>query len=213
MSKEKEKMFKDYKDTYCSGYMNRYTCEFDFLPNVLPPLYKEGKIDDYVMTHPSEWKKILLKKGVRSDFGIDKLIIEKEESKDDNIKFVYIFPKPEDTPECFYAITIFDKKKDWKYYTLELDYASNLLFKDGKGGAVCGQKAEMHLNYGKFCPADLGKFKETIQDLQDGKSNGPGLFLGSFDGKNNQRQVVGLNPEQFNGGLNPEQLNGQCILF
>ena len=76
MNKEKEKMYKGYKDTYCSGYLNRYTFEFDFLPNVLPPLYKNGNIDDYVMTHPSEWKKILLKKGVRSDFGIDKLSVD-----------------------------------------------------------------------------------------------------------------------------------------
>ena len=53
MNKEKEKMYKDYKDTYSTGYINRYTFEFDFLPNVLPPLYKDGNIDDYVMTHPS----------------------------------------------------------------------------------------------------------------------------------------------------------------
>ena len=43
MNKEKEKMYKDYKDTYSTGYINRYTFEFDFLPNVLPPLYKDGK--------------------------------------------------------------------------------------------------------------------------------------------------------------------------
>ena len=195
MSKEKEKMYKDYKNTYCTGYMNRYTFEFDFLPNILPPLYKEGKIDDYVMTHPSEWKKILLKKGVRSDFGIDKLLIEKEESNDGSVKFVYTFPKPQDTPECFYAITIFDKKKDWKYYTLELDYSSKIMFKNG-GGIVCGQKGEMHLNYGNWRSDNLDKFKESVQDIVDGKSPKLGLFLGSFDGKNNQREVVGLNPEK-----------------
>ena len=204
MYKEKEKMFKQYKDTYSTGYINRYTFEFDFLPNVLPPLYKDGNIDDYVMTHPSEWKKILLKKGVRSDFGIDKLLVEKEELNDGSIKFVYTFPKPEDTPECYYAITHFDKKKDWKYYTLELDYASKLMFKNG-GGIVCGQKDQMHLNYGKWCSDNLDKFKEAVQDIQDGKSPEPGLFLGSFDGKNNQREVVGLNPEKLNGE--------QCILF
>ena len=38
MNKEKEKMYKDYKDTYCTEYINRYTFEFDFLPNVLPSL-------------------------------------------------------------------------------------------------------------------------------------------------------------------------------
>ena len=203
MNKEKEKMFKDYKDTYSSGYINRYTFEFDFLPNVLPPLYKDGKVDDYVMTHPSEWKKILLKKGVRSDFGIDKLTVEKEELKDGSIQFIYTFPKPEDTPECFYAITAFDKNKDWKYFTLELDYTSKLLFKNG-GGMVCGQKGEMHLNYGRLCKDNLDQFKEAVQDILIGKSPEPGHFFGSFDGKNNQRQVV---------GLNPENLNGECILF
>ena len=192
-----------YKDTYCTGYINRYTFEFDFLPNVLPPLYKKGEINDYDMTHPSEWEKILLKKGVRADFGIDKLSVEKEELKDGGMLFTYIFPKPEETPECYYAITIFDKKKDWKYFTLELDYMSKLLFKDEGGGIVCGQKSEMHLNYGKLCKNNLVQFKEAVQDILVGKSPEPGLFFGSFDGKNNQRQVVGLNPN----------LNGECILF
>ena len=203
MNKEKEKMYKDYKDTYWTGYINRYTFEFDFLPNVLPSLYKNGNIDDYVMTRPSEWKKILLKKGVNSDFGIDKLSVEKEELSDGGIKFVYTFPKPEETPECFYAIIHFDKNKDWKYYTLELDYTSKLMFKNG-GGLVCGQKGEMHLNYGRWCQDNLDKFKEAVQDILDGKSPLPGHFIGSFDGKNNQREVV---------GLNPANANGQCILF
>ena len=194
MNKEKEKMFKDYKDTYSSGYINRYTFEFDFLPNVLPPLYKNGKIDDYVMTHPSEWKKILLKKGVRSDFGIDKLKVEKEELKDDCKQFIYTFPKPEDTPECYYAITLFDKNKDWKYYTLELDYATKLIFKDIGGGIVCGQKGEIHLNYGSWCKDNLEEFKKAVQDIINGKHPELGHVLGSFDGKNNQRQVIGFNP-------------------
>ena len=203
MNKEKEKMYKDYKDTYCTGYINRYTFEFDFLPNVLPSLYKNGSIDDYVMTHPSEWKKILIKKGVRSDFGIDKILVEKEELNDGGLKFIYIFPKPEETPECYYAITLFDKKKEWKYYTLELDYASKIIFKDG-GGIVCGQEGKMHLNYGRWCNDNLDKFKEVVQAIHDGKTPDPGLLLGSFDGKNNQREIV---------GLNPAQLNGQCIVF
>ena len=203
MSKDKEKIYKDYKDTYSTGYLNRYTFEFDFLPNVLPSLYKDGKIDDYVMTHPSEWEKILLKKGVSSDFGMDKVSIEKEELSDGSIKFTYTFPKPKNTPECFFAITLFDKKKESKYYTLELDYASKIIFKEG-GGIVCGQKGEVHLNYGVWCTNNLDKFKRAVQDILDGKSPAPGHFFGSFDGKNNQREVV---------GLNPEQLNGECIFF
>ena len=40
-----------------NSYMNRYDFEFDFLPNTLPTLYRKDQIDDYVMTHPYEWKK------------------------------------------------------------------------------------------------------------------------------------------------------------
>ena len=65
-------------------------------------------------------------------------------------------------------------------------------------------KGEMHLNYGRWCKDNLDKFKEAVQDILDGKSPQPGHFLGSFDGENNQRQVV---------DLNPENLNGQCFLF
>ena len=43
-------------------YFDRYSCEFDFIPNVLSSLYMNGDIDDYVMTHPIEWKKYCLKK-------------------------------------------------------------------------------------------------------------------------------------------------------
>ena len=77
------------------------------------------------------------------------------------------------------------------------------MFKNG-GGLVCGQKGEMHLNYGRWCQDNLDKFKEAVQDILDGKSPLPGHFIGSFDGKNNQREVV---------GLNPANANGQCILF
>ena len=44
----KEKMF---QDTYKSGFLYRYTCEFDFIPNILPDLYVKGEIDDYIMMH------------------------------------------------------------------------------------------------------------------------------------------------------------------
>ena len=50
--KLKEKMF---ADIYKSGYIDRYCFEFDFLPNVLSSLYQKEEIDDYSMTHPSEW--------------------------------------------------------------------------------------------------------------------------------------------------------------
>ena len=55
---QKKKFDKSYK----SGHLDRYTCEFDFIANILPELYTKGEIDKYIMTHPTEWKNILLKK-------------------------------------------------------------------------------------------------------------------------------------------------------
>ena len=187
-----------YKDTYCTGYINRYTFEFDFLPNILPPLYKKEEINDYGMTHPSEWKKVLLKKGVRSDFGIDKMSVEKKELDNGNIQFVYTFPKPEYTPECYFAILHFDKNKDWKYYTLELDYLNILLKKSG--GIICGQKDDVHLNYGAHCKGDLEEFQKCVQNIIDGK---PNHIFASFDGEK-EREVV---------NLTPEKLKEECFIF
>ena len=156
------------RGSYECGFLNRYDCEFDFLPNVLPSLYQKDEIDDYVMTHPVEWKKILIKKGIKSDFGINKISVEKEESSDGTIKFIFTFPKPQVTPECFYTVLIFDKNNNWRYYTLELDFGSSTFFKDG-GGIVCGQKGPNHLNYGKRCKDNLDEFLKSVQDIMDGK--------------------------------------------
>ena len=71
------------------------------------------------MTHPSEQKKILIKKAVRSDFGIDKISVEKYELLEGKAKFIFIFPTPKVSPECFFAMLIFDRNKDSNYYTLE----------------------------------------------------------------------------------------------
>ena len=100
---------KMFEDTYKSGHLTRYVCEFDFIPNILPDLYTKGEIDDYIMTHPIEWKVVLLKKGVNSDFGMDDISVEKVEKKDEE-NFIYIFPKPKETPNCFYAILIINIK-------------------------------------------------------------------------------------------------------
>ena len=170
----KEKMF---QDTYKSGFLNRYTCEFDFIPNILPDLYVKGEIDDYIMMHSIEWKVILLKKGVNSDFGMDEISIEKEE-KDDEVTFIYTFPRPKETPHCFYALLIFDKNKKWKYYTLELDYGSSTIFKEG-GGLICGQKGFDHLNYGRRCREDLDEFRKMVKEIS--KLNLP-LIINYDDG-------------------------------
>ena len=51
-------------------YLDRYTCEFDFIPNTLSSLYISGKIDDDFMQNPLQWKKILPKYGFGYDFGL-----------------------------------------------------------------------------------------------------------------------------------------------
>ena len=168
------------RGSYECGFLNRYDFEFDFLPNVLASLYQKDEIDDYVMTHPAEWKKILIKKGVKSDFGIGKILVEKEESNDGTTKFIFTFPKPKVSPECFYSLLIFDKTNNWKYFTLELDFGSSFFFKDG-GGIVCGQKGQIHLNYGTRCKDNLDEFLKTIQEIMDGKESNPSDFLKNVD--------------------------------
>ena len=185
---------------YRSGHIDRYTFEFNFLACVLPELYKEDKIDDYVMIHPSEWKKILIKKGVRSDFGIDKVSVEKLALPDDRIKFIFTLPNPKATPDCFFTMIIFEKNKNFKYYTLELDIGSSTVFKDG-GGIICGQEGGYHLNYGRRCRNDLELFQKSVQDIIDGKPE-------INDGFNN------IDVEEFKKkfGITPEQMK-QCLIF
>ena len=148
-------------------YLDRYSCEFDFIPNVLSSLYLKGKIDDNVMTNPIEWKKILLKSGYRYDFGIKNISVEKIETDSKKAKFVITFPKPKVIPECFYAILFFCDN-GYKYYTLELDLGSSTIFKDG-GGIICGQSGSLHLNYGRRCKDDLNEFQKKVQEIIDGK--------------------------------------------
>ena len=154
-----------FQSVYKSGYLNRYTCEFDFIPNILPDFYVKGEIDDYIMTHPIEWKIILLKKGVNSDFGMDEINVEKVE-KYNETTFIYTFPRPQKTPHCFYALLIFDKDKNWNYYTLELDYGSSTIFKDG-GGFICGQKGFDHLNYAERCIENLCEFQKKVKKIRE----------------------------------------------
>lgn len=204
----KEKMF---SDIYKSGNINRYCFEFDFLPNVLPPLYQKNEIDDYVMTHPSEWKKILLKKGVRSDFGIDKISVSKNELDDGNIKFIFTFPTPKVSPECFFAMLLFDKNKNWNYFTLELDFGSSTIFKEG-GGIVCGQKGVNHLNYSRRCRNDLGEFEKNVQEILIGKPYDPRDTFKNFDF--DEAAKIGINEEFFNKmGLTSEQAKEACIIY
>ena len=161
---------KRFDDSYKSGHLNRYTCEFDVLPNILPELYIKGEIDDYGMTHPAEWRKILVTKGINSDFGIDEISVKKEE-KDGEIRFVYIFPEPKIAPHCYYSILVIDKTKEWRYFTLEKDiklipYPDILI---DSLALVCGQKGYEHKFYSRWCTFELDDFKRHVQEIIDNK--------------------------------------------
>ena len=182
-------------------YLNRYDCEFDFIPNVLTSLYIKGKIDDYVMTHPLEWKKVLAKRGFRFDFGIRNIIVEKVETNSKKKKFIFTFPKPNVVPECFYAILMIDNC-EYKYYTLELDFGSSTIFKDG-GGAVCGQRGSSHLNYGRRCKNDLNEFQKCVQDMIDGKPYDIKEEFKGIDYKEAAKLV----------GMTEDDLNEKCSIY
>jgi hypothetical protein len=204
----KERMF---NDIYKSGHINRYCFEFDFLPNVLPSLYQKDEIDDYIMTHPSEWKKILVKKGVRSDWGFDKIKVEKFELDKDRIKFIFTFPEPKVSPECFFAMLIFDEDKNSNYFTLELDFGSSSIFKEG-GGIVCGQKGMKHLNYSRRCRNDLNEFEKTVQDIINGKPNDPRDMFKNFDFE--EAAKIGIDDEFFKKmGVTSEQMKEACTIY
>ena len=200
-----------FDETYKRGYLDRYCCEFDFIPNILPSLYSKGEIDDEVMIHPDEWKKILIKKGVRSDFGINKIYVVKNEIDSEKFKFVYTFPKPEKSPDCFYAVLYFENKNNWKYYTLELDIGSSSVFKDG-GGIICGQKGANHLNYGRRCKEDLDEFLKSVQDMIDGKPYDIREMYKNIDF--NEAAKFGFDDELYKKlGLNPDQVKENCIVY
>ena len=193
------------------GFLDRYTCEFDFIPNVLTSLWKNGDIDSYIMTNPIEWKKILLKHGIKSDFGIEKIKVIEEEINENKRKFIFTFPKPKVSPECFYALLLFDKEKNWNYYTLELDFGSKTLFKDG-GGIICGQNGRSHLNYGRRCKNNLDDCQNSVQDIIDGKSYDINDMYKNID--LNELSKLGLNPELFKKfGGNNENLGKECSIF
>ena len=193
------------------GFLDRYTCEFDFIPNVLTSLWKNGDIDSYIMANPIEWKKILLKHGIKSDFGIEKIKVIEEEINENKRKFIFIFPEPNITPECFYALLFIDNEGNSNYYTLELDFGSKTLFKDG-GGIICGQNGRSHLNYGRRCKNNLDDFQKSVQDIIDGKSYDINDMYKNID--LNELSKLGLNPELFKKfGGNNENLGKECSIF
>ena len=156
-------------EMYKNKNLDRYACEFDFIPNILTSLWKNGDIDNYIMTNPIEWKKILLKKGVKSDFGIEKIKVIEEEINENKRKFIFIFPEPKVTPECFFALLFIDNEGNSNYFTLELDMSSTLL--NIGGGMICGEKGETHLNYGRRCKSNLDDFQKSVQDIIEGKED------------------------------------------
>ncbi len=156
-------------EMYKNKNLDRYACEFDFIPNILTSLWKNGDIDSYIMTNPIEWKKILFKKGIISDFGIEKIKVIEEEINENKRKFIFIFPEPKVTPECFFALLFIDNEGNSNYFTLELDMSSTLL--NIGGGMICGEKGETHLNYGRRCKSNLDDFQKSVQDIIEGKED------------------------------------------
>ena len=155
------------------------------------------EIDDYVMTHPQEWKKILSKFGFRYDFGIKNIIVEKSKSKSKKskkTKFLFTFPKPKVVPECFFAI-LFIEHNSYKYYTLELDIEGCTVLKDS--GIICGQNRTQHINYGRRCKNDLAEFEKSIQDLIDGKPDDINEDYKNIDHKEFSKILV-IKEEEFN---------------
>ena len=182
-------------------YLDRYTCEFDFIPNVLTSLYMEGKIDDYIMTHPIEWETLLPKFGYAQDWGIRDIVVEKSEKETKRSKFLITFPKPKVTPHCFYAI-LYIGKGGYKYYTLELDFGSSFIFKDG-GGIICGQSGSCHLNYGRRCKEDLAAFEQAVQDMIDGKP---------YDDKELYKNI-GYKAASKEFGMEEEEFKQKCNIY
>ena len=156
-------------EMYKNKNLDRYACEFDFIPNILTSLWKNGDIDSYIMTNPIEWKKILFKKGIISDFGIEKIKVIEEEINENKRKFIFIFPEPKVTPECFFALLFIDNEGNSNYFTLELDMSSTLL--NIGGGMICGQRRTNHLNYGRRCKSNLDDFQKSVQDIIEGKED------------------------------------------
>ena len=175
-------------------YFDRYSCEFDFIPNTLASLYMKKEIDDYVMTHPQEWKKLLSKSGFRYDFGIKNIKVEKGKTNSKKAKFLITFPKPKAVPDCFFAILFIDHNGS-KYYTLEYDIGSGTIFKDG-GGIICGQSGNNHINYGRRCKNDLEEFEKSIQDMIDGKPYDDSQEYKNIDYKEASK-LCGINEEEF----------------
>ena len=182
-------------------FLDRYTCEFDFIPNMLTSFYMSGKIDDDFMTNPMEWKKILPKFGFGYDFGLRNLVVKKSEKKSKRAKFLITFPKPKVVPECFYAILYIDKS-DYDYYTLELDLGSPKIYNIG-GGIICGQKGSSHLNYGRRCIDYLEEFENVVDDIIEGTP---------FDCKNMVKDIdFNAAAEELN--MKEDELKENCNIF
>ena len=182
-------------------YLDRYACEFDFIPNMLTSLYMEGKINDKTMTNPIEWKRLLPRFGFGYDFGLRNMTVVKSEKEKKRSKFLITFPKPKVTPDCFYAI-LYIGKGDYDYYTLELDFGSSKVYDIG-GGIICGQKGTKHLNYGRRCIDDLEEFEQAVQDIVDGKPYDSTQMVKNID--------FGAASEEL--GMSEEELKKNCLIY
>ena len=149
------------------------------------------------MKSKKKMKKILLIQNIKNIIKIIinlNLILKKE-------KFIITFPKPRITPECFYAI-LYLSSNGYKYYTLELDIGSSIIFKDG-GGIICGQSGSSHLNYGRRCKDDKKEFEKAVQDIIDGKPFDIFQDYKNIDYKEASKQF----------GMTEEEFKEKCTIF
>jgi hypothetical protein len=153
---------------FTADHIRRHTCEFDFMPNVLPLLYSEGIIDDDIMTNPPSWIDYLVGMSKLTDPNfLYQISVQKKELKNGMKKFLFTFPEPKVGTECYYAILYFDQNLKWNYFTLELELGHDFGSPEGSG-LVCGQEERRHLNFNRICKADMKEFEECVDELYYG---------------------------------------------
>ena len=153
--------------TLTVDHLRRHTCEFVFMPNILPSLYSEGIIDDDIMTNPPSWIDYLVGMSKLTDPNfLYQISVQKKELQNGMKKFLFTFPEPEVGTECYYAILYFDHNLNWNYFTLELELGHEFGSPEGSG-LVCGQEGIRHLNFNKICKADMKEFEECVEELYD----------------------------------------------
>ena len=148
---------------FSKEHQQRHQFEFQFLPNMLPVLYFNAILSEDDMTKPASWQKYFGPQFQIDQAYLEHITVTKKELNNGGNKFLITFPTPKVGTECFFAILYFDKEKNSKYFTLELELGKD--FGSGEGnGLVCGQEGKKHLNYSRVCKANLDDFEKCVQE-------------------------------------------------